>query len=180
MCAPEYQMGGEFIKAAPDLSERHRLYDWYIDERIGGICNHASRTHLDTDLIRYLFAACFAKIYGRSPRLYEFPKEILPEHKNAEEGLFDDRFRVQMAGRPAMTITSHIAKDGHSFIHYDPLQCRALTVREAARLQTFPDNYLFCGPRTAQYVQVGNAVPPLLAKQIAELIYGILTAEGIV
>ena len=131
------------------------------------------------DLHRYLYAACFAKIRGSSPRLRHFPADLLPEHKNVDlavngHGYFGDRFRVQLEDHPSTTITSHLAKDGHGFIHPDPRQCRSLTVREAARLQTFPDNYAFSGPRSQQCVQVGNAVPPLLAMRIARIVDSVL------
>ncbi len=138
--------------------------------------NHQARSHMDSDLGRYLYAAAFAEHHKKSPKGHaEFHLTgLAPAHKNWTSGKFSDRFRVQLVGIPSTTITSHISKDGHYFIHPDATQCRSLTVREAARLQTFPDNYFFQGNRTQQYHQVGNAVPPLLANQIAKIVAKIL------
>ncbi|MDE0671511.1 MAG: DNA cytosine methyltransferase [Caldilineaceae bacterium] len=161
--------GGRFVRTV----ERSPSYEptWFVDSKIEGVLNHESKSHMPDDLTRYLFAAVFGQVERRSPTLADFPPELLPKHNNVKRALsgslFSDRFRVQLADRPSTTITSHISKDGHYYIHHDPCQCRSLTVREAARLQTFPDNYFFEGPRTAQYIQVGNAVPPLLARRIA-------------
>ncbi len=171
--------GAEFF---PSLPVAHRLNDWYIDPRLNGYFNHSTRSHMTDDILRYLFCSCYAIAYGKSPTLREFPDELLPNHNNVQEALdgamFADRFRVQVGGRPSTTITSHISKDGHYYIHPDPTQARSLTVREAARLQTFPDNYFFCGNRTKQYEQVGNAVPPLLSRQIAGIVWKMLVKAG--
>jgi DNA (cytosine-5)-methyltransferase 1 len=164
---------------ALNYSTTPRVYsDWYRSGCDVVVINHTGRSHMRSDLHRYLFASSFASANGKNIKLRDFPKALLPTHKNINEGVhqdhFGDRFRVQMKCRPSTTITSHISKDGNYFIHYDPSQCRSLTVREAARLQTFPDSYKFEGNRTSQYHQVGNAVPPLLAMKVAEIVYDIL------
>ena len=147
------------------------ILSWLECPELRAIAQHETRGHMITDLGRYLFVSAFGSIYGYSPKASDFPQELSPNHRNWRSGIFNDRFRVQLAEEASTTVTSHISKDGHYFIHPDPIQCRSLTVREAARLQTFPDDYLFLGNRTQQYVQVGNAVPPLLAWQIAKLLY---------
>jgi DNA (cytosine-5)-methyltransferase 1 len=158
--------------------------NWYRDRPLALLTNHQSREHMPSDLVRYLFVAAFGDVTGSSPKLEDFPICLLPQHRNVNplepwNAIFKDRFRVQVAEHHSMTVTSHIAKDGHAFIHYAPEQCRSLTVREAARLQSFPDSYVFLGNRTSQYTQVGNAVPPYLAHQIAEIVGRVLQRAGL-
>ncbi len=150
---------------------------WLENKELCAIAQHETRGHMASDLSRYLFASVFGCIVGASPKANRFPMAISPRHRNWYSGIFSDRFRVQLAREPSTTVTSHISKDGHYYIHPDPIQCRSLTVREAARLQTFPDDYLFLGNRTQQYVQVGNAVPPYLARSIARLLSRVLEGD---
>jgi len=173
---PDFQ-GINFNTRSLNEKSNPLYIEWFKDERLKGILNHETRTHLKEDLCRYLFSALWLKEKGDFPKLRDYPDWLLPKHKNAKGGKFADRFRTQRPNQPATTVTSHISKDGHYFIHYDPVQCRSLTVREAARIQTFPDNYYFCGSRTHQYHQVGNAVPPYLAKQIGDIVKEILLNE---
>lgn len=180
MILPE-TLGEEFIPLEDyDLSADHSLLNWYSDNNLNGILHHVSRKHLLQDIKRYMFASRYAELHGNFPRLEDFRDagdDLMPDHENAESGKFTDRFRVQLPDIPATTVTSHISKDGHYFIHYDPKQSRSFTVREAARVQTFPDNYYFCGGRTQQFHQVGNAVPPYLAYQIAQIVKNIVPDE---
>jgi len=172
--------GAPFITmdVAPGEAMPQALREWYLDPRLGGVIHHETRSHMRSDLHRYLFAACFAAAQKYAPDLRNFPPRLLPDHVNVNDETipFKDRFRVQMGKFPSSTVVAHIKKDGHYYIHPDPAQCRSLTAREAARLQTFPDNYFFEGNRTEQYGQIGNAVPPLLAKQIGEIIFNFMSS----
>ncbi|MGJ8641318.1 MAG: DNA cytosine methyltransferase [Opitutaceae bacterium] len=176
---PSHLKSGSIAVPKATDSALPTLHKWYQSKKMTMVLNHEARGHMPTDLHRYLYSSAFASVHGYSPKLEQYPTSLLPAHKNVNKktgkAIFSDRFRTQCKEKPSTTITSHIHKDGHYFIHPDPAQCRSLTVREAARLQTFPDDYLFCGPRTEQFKQVGNAVPPYLAYQIALVIQNILT-----
>lgn len=167
--------GGAYADVAPGCPKD--LRNWLVDRKLKRFPNNETRGHMASDLARYFFAALYGRITKASPKAKDFPRYLAPDHRNWKSGKFADRFRVQVWNHPATTITSHISKDGHYFIHPDPAQCRSLTVREAARLQTFPDNYFFKGNRTQQFVQVGNAVPPFLARKIAACVLRLLIAS---
>ncbi len=180
-----HSLGKEFVNSNTyDLDRESPVHDWFFDPNLRGISHHVSRSHLLQDIYRYYFAAKFTQERGTFPKMHDYAaagNDLLPDHENATSGKFNDRFRVQQPDDAATTVTSHISKDGHYFIHYDPFQARSLTVREAARIQTFPDNYYFYGGRTQQYHQVGNAVPPYLAFQIAMVvseIFSVMRVDG--
>ncbi len=90
--------------------------------------------------------------------------------------VFDDKYARLRPDQPGKTIVSHLAKDGNSYVH--PWQVRSITVREAARVQSFPDDFVFCGSPSDQWIQVGNAVPPALAAAIGRSFKRFLDREG--
>lgn len=92
-------------------------------------------------------------------------REMVPPY---DAGKFPNKWRKMEPDRPARTLMAHLGKDGYSHIHYDSLQARTISVREAARLQSFPDGFTFCGTMNPAFRQIGNAVPPLMAQAIAK------------
>lgn len=92
--------------------------------------------------------------------------------------IFHDKYRRLVYDKPCYTIVAHLSRDGHMYIHPDRKQVRSITVREAARIQSFPDDFIFYGPRTYQFSQVGNAVPPLMSKAIGQAIIEAVKEEG--
>ena len=171
-----YLKGGTKTFSTEFEKQHTQLFKWLYRD-ISGVVNHNSKKHMVKDLARYMFSAVWTEAIksstssGRevspSPKTKYFPKSLASSHKSWYSKNFQDRFRTHPRTHRSKTITSHMHKDGHANIHYDPRQNRSITVREAARLQTFPDDYYFEGGQSAQYLQVGNAVPPFLAKQIA-------------
>jgi DNA (cytosine-5)-methyltransferase 1 len=150
-------------------------------ERLTGIRNgidfitqHITRHHNERDLEIYSIA--INKWLNGKKRLHydELPKR-LQTHNNTHA--FLDRFKVIDPEGHSHTVVAHIAKDGHYYIYPDLNQVRSISVREAARIQSFPDSYYFEGGRTAAFKQIGNAVPPLMAASLAKTIFQLLSEQ---
>lgn len=126
--------------------------------------NHVARMHSDRDLKIF-------RMLKPGKTIKDIPSKYNPYRKD----IFLDKYKKQPWQRPSSTVLAHLSKDGLMFIHPDKSQNRSLTPREAARLQSFSDDFVFEGPRTKQYLQIGNAVPPIFAQVIAEQIKRLLT-----
>jgi DNA (cytosine-5)-methyltransferase 1 len=98
--------------------------------------------------------------------------QVVPPY---DAGKFPNKWRKMWRDQPARTLMAHLGKDSYSHIHYDSDQARTISVREAARLQSFPDGFEFCGTMNPAFRQIGNSVPPLIAKAIATTMMKVLT-----
>ena len=127
------------------------------------LLDHVARNHNETDIERYRE---MSKNHWTFQELLENRKDL----RHEKQRVFGNSYTVQWWDLPSKTIIAHLYKDGNQFIHPDYKQARTLTVREVARLQSFPDDFVFEGSRTDQYKQIGNAVPPLLAEAVAKAI----------
>lgn len=131
------------------------------------VFNHIARGHSKRDLKLFLHM-------GEGMKWKDLPSRLRRMYGYRDD-VFQDKMKRLLRNRPSWTVTAHLAKDGYMYIH--PTQDRSITVREAARLQSFPDTFVFRGARSSQFHQVGNAVPPLLARAVADEIGRVLGAS---
>lgn len=161
---PELEPGeGEEIQKVADLN-RLNAYLEKIRSVDGTVYNHQARKHNDEDRERYKILS-----EHQNWQLKDL-QEVRPDLVHHDPKHFGNRYTVQEYDKPGRTVVAHLYKDGNLFIHPDSKQARTFTVREAARIQSFPDDFVFEGSRTDQYKQVGNAVPPLMAQAFAKAI----------
>jgi DNA (cytosine-5)-methyltransferase 1 len=172
--SPNNIIEGENLYTEP--SNNYLISSGIRDINFNILTQHETRPHNEKD--REIYKEAINAWDTNQERLcYKKLSQIRPElisHKNTTS--FTNRFNVVKANTKAShTVLAHIAMDGHYYIHPDINQLRSLSIREAARLQSFPDNFYFEGPRTAAFRQIGNAVPPKMAEQIAKKIKALLS-----
>ena len=143
------------------------VYNYEIRNGLDFTVQHITRPHNEKDLAIYQMAIEKMEDEGKRLLNNEIPEDMRTQN-NVDS--FLDRFKVVRKDSISHTIIAHIAKDGHHFIHPDINQLRSLSVREAARIQSFSDDYFFEGSRTSAFTQIGNAVPPIMAFRLAALL----------
>lgn len=159
------------LKAQYQMAANEYLRRYEIRNGIDFVTHNITRPHNDNDLEIYKFAINKWNNERVRVKYTDLPQKLIT-HKNTKA--FLDRFKVVDGEGISHTVVAHIAKDGHHYIHPDIKQCRSLSVREAARVQSFPDDFYFEGSRTAAFTQIGNAVPPLMSYAIAQKIKELL------
>jgi DNA (cytosine-5)-methyltransferase 1 len=169
----------DLLPIPPGESARYHLYNsattdylkkTEIRNGVDFVTQHITRPHNARDLEIYRLAIERLKLGER------LTNDQIPENMRTQSNTDDFLDRFKVVDQKPHTMIAHIAKDGHHYIHPDVTQLRSISVREAARIQSFPDDYYFEGvkdrqPRSAAFRQIGNAVPPLMAKKIAEIIF---------
>lgn len=160
---------GEVNNSYTNLSNDYVEQNFLQDSKTP-LTQNIARPNNSNDLAIYKIVA-EAKKNGKNIKYSELESK-LKTHKHTDK--FLDRFKALSWNSPSHTVVAHISKDGHHYIHPDTKQNRSITVREAARLQGFPDNYYFLDSRTSAFTQIGNAVPPIFSKKMAD---AILTLE---
>jgi DNA (cytosine-5)-methyltransferase 1 len=158
------QGGGEDVMSYSALPSDY-VTEKHLRNGVGFVTQHITRPHNQNDLKIYRKAIEDWNTYGTRLKYDTLPAE-LQTHQNKKA--FLDRYKVVDGKGLSHTVVAHLAKDGHYFIHPDIKQLRSLSVREAARIQSFPDDYYFEGGRSSAFKQIGNAVPPLMAEKIAK------------
>lgn len=152
---------GENIQHVDVVQDKNN-YLQKIGNDSGVVYNHSARNHNEADRERYRILS-----EHKNWQLKDL-QTVRPDLIHHDPKHFGNRYTVQESDKPGKTVVAHLYKDGNLFIHPDPLQARTFTVREAARIQSFPDDFVFEGSRTDQFKQVGNAVPPLMAETFAK------------
>ena len=164
---PLLKAGQSFLTASYVTAANEYLLQSEIRNGLNFVTQNITRPHNKKDLKIYKLAIETLGQEGKCLKNDEIPEHIRTQ-KNVES--FLDRFKVVRSDSVSHTMIAHIAKDGHHFIHPDINQLRSISVREAARIQSFPDDYFFEGSRTSAFTQIGNAVPPLMSIKIAQRI----------
>ncbi|QTY25970.1 DNA cytosine methyltransferase [Flavobacterium sp. CS20] len=160
------QQGEGTLNAVEYAKETTNYLEWAkIRNGLDVVTQHIARPNNENDLEIYRRAVDLWDNERKRLNYAELPKRLI-KHSNTKS--FTNRFQVVDGVGISHTVVAHIAMDGHYYIHPDINQNRSITVREAARIQSFPDDYFFEGSRTSAFKQIGNAVPPLMSEKIAE------------